>query len=102
MAAEAEVGTEAPAKKGIPKLFIFIGAAVVVVLLGGAGLFFFLSSGSSGDAAAAGEHGAAAAGDHAAAAGEHGADGTVAHDTFIFNLPPMMVNLKSEGTGSPS
>lgn len=102
MAAEAEVGTEAPAKKGIPKLFIFIGAAVVVVLLGGAGLFFFLSSGSSGDAAAAGEHGEAAAGDHAAASGEHGAEGTVPHDTFIFNLPPMMVNLKSEGNGGQS
>ena len=33
MAAEAEVGTEAPAKKGIPKLFIIIGAAVAIVTL---------------------------------------------------------------------
>ncbi len=80
MAAEAEVGTEAPAKKGIPKLFIIIGAAIVVLLLAGGGLFFFLSS-SGGDAAA--EHG-----ETAAAAG---------HDTFIFNLPPMMVNLNSQG-----
>lgn len=79
MAAEAEVGTEAPAKKGIPKLFIIIGAAIVVLLLAGGGLFFFLSS--SGEVTDT--HG-----ETAAAAG---------HDTFIFNLPPMMVNLNSQG-----
>lgn len=84
MAAEAEIGAEAPAKKGINKLFIIIGAAAAVVLLGGAGLFFFLSSGSSGDAAA-GAHGGADA--HAEVA--------VPADTFIFNLEPMMVNLSS-------
>ena len=84
MAAEAEAGTEAPAKKGIPKLFIIIGAAVVVLLLAGGGLFFFMSSSGGGE--------------EAAAAGEHGAEAAVeAHDTFIFNLPPMMVNLNSEG-----
>ncbi|SMQ66476.1 flagellar FliL protein [Devosia lucknowensis] len=88
MAAEAEVGTEAPAKKGIPKLFIIIGAAVVVLLLAGGGLFFFMSSSGSGEAAAEGAHGEAAA--------------TEAHDTFIFNLPPMMVNLNSEGQANPS
>ena len=80
MAADAEVGTEAPGKKGIPKLFIFIGAAVVIVLLGGAGLFVFLSSGSSDAAAEAG----------------HGAP-VMSTDTFIFNLPPMMVNLNGGG-----
>jgi flagellar FliL protein len=84
MAAEAEAGTEAPAKKGIPKLFIIIGAAVVVLLLAGGGLFFFLSSSGGGDAAAGGH-------------GEAAASGEAAHDTFIFNLPPMMVNLNSEG-----
>ena len=84
MAAEAEVGTEAPAKKGIPKLFIIIGAAVVVLLLAGGGLFFFLSSSGGGDAAPGGHGGAVEAGE-------------AAHDTFIFNLPPMMVNLNSEG-----
>lgn len=89
MATEAEVGGEAPAKKGINKLFIIIGAAVVVVLLAGAGLFFFMSSGSSAPAATE-EHGASAEG---GAGGEHGA-GAVA-DTFIFNLEPMMVNLQS-------
>jgi len=86
MAAEAEVGAEAPAKKGINKLFIIIGAAVAIVLLGGAGLFFFLSSsGSAGSDAASGAHGAAEA---------HG-EAAVAPDTFIFNLEPMMVNLNS-------
>ena len=89
MATEAEVGGEAPAKKGVNKLFIIIGAAAVVVLLAGAGLFFFMSSGSS--APAADVH-AAPAGEHGAAAGEHGAG---AADTFIFNLEPMMVNLQS-------
>jgi flagellar protein FliL len=88
MAAEAEVGTEAPAKKGIPKLFIIIGAAVVVLLLAGGGLFFFLSSSGGGEAAGAGAHGEAAA--------------VESHDTFIFNLQPMMVNLNSEGGGNPS
>ena len=81
MTAETEAGTEAPAKKGIPKLFIIIGAALAVVLLAGGGLYLFLSS-SSGQAPA-------------------GADGHAAvaesHDTFIFNLPPMMVNLNSNG-----
>ena len=84
MAAEAEVGSETPAKKGIHKLFIIIGAAVVVLLLAGGGLFFFLSS-SGGEGAAAEGHGEAATA------------GAVAHDTFIFNLPPMMVNLNSAG-----
>jgi flagellar protein FliL len=84
MAAEAEVGTEVPAKKGVPKLFLFIGAALVVVLLAGGGLFFFMSSSApaEGDAAHGGEHGTTAA---------------AAHDTFIFNLPAMMVNLNGDG-----
>lgn len=86
MATEAEVGDEVPAKKGINKLFIIIGAAVVVVLLAGTGLFFFMSSGSSAPAAEA----KAEAGE--GAAGEYGAG---AADTFIFNLEPMMVNLQS-------
>ncbi|HWV20137.1 MAG TPA: flagellar basal body-associated FliL family protein [Devosia sp.] len=88
MATEAEAGGEAPAKKGVNKLFIIIGAAALVVLLAGAGLFFFMSSGSSAPAADA--H--SASGEHGAAAGEHGAG---AVDTFIFNLEPMMVNLQS-------
>jgi flagellar FliL protein len=86
MAAEADVDDSAPAKKGIPKLFIIIGAAAIVVLLGGAGLFMFLSSGS-----------APAEGD--AAHGEAGAHGATAAHTFIFNLPPMIVNLNNSGEG---
>ena len=88
MAAEAEIEDgAAPAKKGIPKLFIIIGAAAIVVLLGGAGLFFFLSSSSA--PAADAEHGAAATGEH----------GETVHaaESFIFNLPPMVVNLNNEG-----
>jgi flagellar protein FliL len=87
MAAEADVEEGAPAKKGIPKLFIIIGAAALVVVLGGAGLFFFLSSSSA--PAEDAEHGAEAAG------GEHGG-ATAAGHTFIFNLPPMIVNLNAE------
>ncbi|MHA6297762.1 flagellar basal body-associated FliL family protein [Devosia sp. CAU 1758] len=85
MAAEAEAGTEAPAKKGIPKLFIIIGAALAVLLIGGAGLFFFLSS-SGGEEGVAGGHGSSSASE--------------VHDTFIFNLPPMMVNLNTTGEAS--
>lgn len=91
MATEAEIGDEAPAKKGSKKLFIIIGAAAAVVLLGGAGLFFFMSSSGGGEAATE-AHGAAA--EHGDGGGEHG--GGPSADTFIFNLEPMMVNLNSE------
>lgn len=84
MAAEAEIEDGAPAKKGIPKLFIIIGAAAFVVILGGAGLFMFLSS-SSGSEEGGAAHGEASAGGTAAA-----------NHTFIFNLPPMIVNLNGE------
>jgi flagellar FliL protein len=80
MAAEAEVDDAAPAKKGIPKLFIIIGAAAIVVLLAGAGLYVFLSSSSAPTAEGAAQSA------HAEAAGH----------TFIFNLPPMIVNLKND------
>lgn len=79
MAAEAEVEDGAPAKKGIPKLFIIIGAAAIVVLLGGAGLYVFLSSSSP--------------------AKEETAATAAAH-TFIFNLPPMIVNLNNAEQGA--
>ncbi|KRA45571.1 flagellar basal body-associated FliL family protein [Devosia sp. Root635] len=85
MAAEADLEDGAPARKGIPKLFIIIGAAALVVLLGGAGLYFFLSSSSA--PAEDAEHGATADAHAAAAAAGH---------TFIFNLPPMIVNLHDE------
>ena len=90
MAADAEIEGGAAKKKGIPMLFIIIGAAAIVVLLGGAGLFFFLSSGTA-EADAAAEHGAEAT-------DGHGATTEAAH-TFIFNLPPMVVNLNNEAEG---
>lgn len=86
MAADAEVEGGAVAKKGIPKLFIIIGAAAIVVLLAGAGLFFFLSSGT-----AEAEHGGAATDEHGAVVG-------AAH-TFIFNLQPMVINLNQDTDG---
>ena len=79
MAVDAEVEDGAPAKKGIPKLFIIIGAAAIVVLLAGAGLYIFLSS-SSAPATEEGAHGAL----------PEGAVDT--GHTFIFNLPPMILN----------
>ena len=88
MAAEAEAEDGAAPKKGIPKLFIIIGAVALLVLLGGGAAFFFLSSGT---AEADAEHGAASADGHG---------GTIeAAHTFIFNLPPMVINLNNEGTG---
>jgi flagellar FliL protein len=87
MAAEADTEAGATPKKGIPKLFIIIGAAAVVVLLGGAGLYFFLSSGTA-EADLAEE-----------AAAEHGGAVAEAAHTFIFNLPPMVVNLNNEADG---
>lgn len=95
-AAATEVDGEhgAEAKKGIPKLFIIIGAAAIVVLLAGGGLFFFMSSGAK---PADAEHAAAADGEHAAT-GEHGGTVEAAH-TFIFNLPPMVINLNNEVDG---
>ena len=78
MAAEVEVEDSAPAKKGKGKLII-IAAAAIVVLVAGAGLYLFLSAGKSADAA----HAEAAAAPH----------------SFIFNLPPMTVNLNNEAEG---
>ena len=87
MAVDADIEEGAPGKKGIPKLFIIIGAAAMVVLLAGAGLFVFLTSSQTpaGDA----EHGTASTGSEPSAA--------TAGQTFIFNLPPMIVNLNDEG-----
>jgi flagellar protein FliL len=79
MAAEVEVDDVSGAGKGRGRL-ILIGAAAAVVLLGGAGLYVFLSAGSNAPA-------------EQAAAAEHGAQ------SFIFNLPPMTVNLNNEQGG---
>ena len=81
MAVEANT-SESGAKKGIPKFFIIIGAAALVVVLAGAGLFFFLSKGT-------------AEAEHGTTVGEHG-EVLPAAQTFIFNLPPMIINLNKE------
>ncbi len=88
MTAEAEIddgadsaeGGAAPKKRGLRisrKLLIIIIAAVVVLLGGGAGAYFFLFAGS-GD--------------------EHAGDAHLEAipETFIFNLPSMIVNLKDD------
>ena len=85
MTAEAEVEgapDEAGKKKGGKKLLIIGAAAGLVLLLAGGGIFFVMSSGKE-----------AAVDAHAAAPDAH------APTSFIFNLPPMTVNLNSEGEG---
>jgi flagellar FliL protein len=77
MAAEVEVEDGPAAKKGKNKLIIIAGAATVVALAG-AGLYVFLSAGSSSEAAAT---------------------AATAPQSFIFNLPPMTVNLNNEADG---
>lgn len=82
-AAEAEVegGDASAQKKKKPPIMLIAGAAAFVVIAGGAGAFFLLS-GSPADTS------------H-----EAGAHVEMVRETFIFNLPPMMVNLKSDGQG---
>lgn len=83
MAAEAEIeegeGSEAKGKKKLP-LMLIAGAVAFLLIGGGAAAYFFFFAGTGGESA-----------DEARLAG--------AHDSFIFNLPPMTVNLKSEGEG---
>jgi flagellar FliL protein len=76
MAVEVDEDSAPKAKKGIPKLFLIIGAALLVVLLGGAGAVYFLMSGTPDEAKAERAQAAAAV-----------------SQTFIFNLPTMIVNL---------
>lgn len=78
MAAEADIeGGEvaAPAKKKLPIMLIAMVAAAVVLLGGGAAAYFLLFSAPKDTEA------------HLAAVPE----------TFIFNLPTMTVNLRSDG-----
>jgi flagellar FliL protein len=82
MAAEAEVedgeGSGAKGKKKLPLLLI-AGVVAFLVIGGGGAAYFFFFSGSPGS------------GDHARLA--------EVPDTFVFNLPTVTVNLKSEGQG---
>jgi len=85
MALEAEAdaaegaSASAPAKRGISRKLIIIGAAGLIVLFAaGAGLYFFVFANRAAEDAA-----------RAAA--------MAAPETFIFNLPPMTVNLNDDG-----
>jgi len=83
MAAEAEIDGGAVAGASKPKIskkMLIIAAAALVVLLGGAGAYFMLFSGGGAET------------DAEAHAEAH-------PESFIFNLPAMTVNLKSEGQG---
>lgn len=82
MSAEAEIDgevTETKAKKKLP-LMLIAGAAAFLVIGGGAAAYFLLFSAPP------------------EAAGEHAVEAV--HEGFIFNLPTMTVNLKSEGQGA--
>ncbi len=78
--ADAEVeGGAAPAKKGISRRLLIMGAGgLIVLLLAGAALYFFVFAGHAADAAKA-----------QAAMAEP--------QSFIFNLPSMTVNLNDDG-----
>jgi flagellar FliL protein len=82
MAVEADIQESAAGGGKKRRLMIIIAAAAVVLLAAGGGLFFFMSSSQ----APADAHGAVEA--HAV------------HESFIFNLPQMTVNLNSEA-GEP-
>jgi flagellar FliL protein len=78
MAAEADIEDGAVAAKGKKKLplMLIAGVAAFLVIGGGAAAYFLLFSAPKTDA--------------------HLAE---VHQSFIFNLPTMTVNLKSEGDG---
>lgn len=79
MSAEAEIDgevAETKAKKKLP-LMLIAGAAAFLVIGGGAAAYFLLFSAPP------------------EVAGEHAVEAV--HEGFIFNLPTMTVNLKSEG-----
>lgn len=83
MTAEAELeegeASSAKGKKKFP-LMLVAGAAAFVLIGGGAAAYFAFFAGAPGETATE-------------------ARLAEAHDSFIFNLPPMTVNLKSEGEG---
>ena len=82
---EGEAAEAQPAKRGIPRKLLIIGAAgLIVLLLAGAGLYFFVFAGRNAEEAA-----------RAAAA-------AAVPETFIFNLPTMTVNLNDDGAEGDS
>ncbi len=83
MAAEAEIGEGAPSgpkTKGSRKQLLLVGAALALLLGGGASAYVLLSSPKPAQEA-------------------H--DIAPVHDSFIFNLPTMTVNLKTEEGQGP-
>jgi flagellar FliL protein len=83
MAVEADAdvaeGEAKPARRGIPRRLIIIGAAGLVVLLAaGAGLYFLVFAGRGATEVAK-------------------AQAVAVPETFIFNLPSMTVNLNDDG-----
>lgn len=81
MVAEAEIedGADAPVKRKSGKSVLIIGVVAVLLLVAG-GISYFLFFSAPTDTAS----------------NVHLAE---AQDTFIFNLPPMTVNLNSDGDG---
>lgn len=88
---DAEGTPEAPAPKSKKKKLIIIGAAAAAALLGGGGGAFMMLSGGS---APEGEEAQVEAGHAAPAKAEGGEGGEGAAEAF-FDVPPMMVNLRS-------
>lgn len=87
MAVEADIeegagASAATKKRGRGRLMLIAGVAAAVIVIG-AGSYFFLFANKPGETV------------------EHTASAAAAPDTFIFNLPEMMVNLSSpDGTDS--
>src|SRR5690242_939130 len=84
MAVDAEAdgadGEAQPARRGLPRRLLVMGAAgLIVLLLAGAALYFFVFAGRTTTADAA------------------KTAITAAPEGFIFNLPPMTVNLNDNG-----
>ena len=78
--ADVEEGAAQPAKKGISRRLLIMGAGgLIVLLLAGAALYFFVFAGRGATADASKTQMAAAP------------------ESFIFNLPSMTVNLNDDG-----
>jgi flagellar FliL protein len=87
-APDGEEGAPAKKKPKLMTLLLFAGLPALVLILGGAAAAMFLLGGESEDAhAEAGEHGEAGGAAHGAAS---------AHDVVFYELPELLVNIRSE------
>ncbi len=84
---EGAEGETPPAPKSKKKKLIIIGAAAGVLLLGGGGGAFMMLSGGKSEAAAEGGH--------AKKDSAHGSAGEAGGEVKFFDVPPMVVNLRS-------